>query len=174
MDETTSMFFGAEVRRVVFPAWIISLSQIQSDEINIYSDLGNVQGNQLNLLGKYQIFPWCDQLGVLLVRCQKTWHPKDRNLPHDKFMIQNIFNSLTGYANSVGHLIYSKSAVIHHRIVNAINCFGSCWQLQDVLTLGYIQDSPFPHLNSAAYFCSADKAGVPSFPNIATMNVVGG
>ena len=46
-----------------------------------------------------------------------------RKFIHAKFIVQNILNSLTRYANSIGYLIYSLSPVIYHYMVNMINVF---------------------------------------------------
>lgn len=49
--------------------------------------------------------------------------PPSRNLRHATFIGQNILDSLTGYSNSIDHLIYSQSLVNHHIVVETVNVF---------------------------------------------------
>lgn len=140
-----------QVRRGIYTTWIVSLYPIQSDDTNTHCELRNVRENWLGLSETTSDFP------ALFIRCQKTWHPQNRNFCHAKFIAQNILNSLTVSENSIGYLIYSHS-------------FFTMWWTGSIFSLvmevtGHpnlgLDSKPFlPLLNSVAYFCNVNKVGM--------------
>lgn len=140
-DETILVVFGSGEEWCFFTAWIATLCL---DHITLNQGQETLKKTDQIYLKLCQMFPWCDQPCVLLIRCQKTWDLASRIFRHGKFIAQKIFNTVTWYADTIGYLISSKSPIIHHCVVKTFNIFlgGDCGQ--DVQILGNLQESPFP------------------------------
>lgn len=94
---------------------IVCLFLSQGDKLTTNPYLGNFQG--CISFRQYQIFPGCDQPGAFFDQMSEDMATPSRKLCH------NILDSLTSYANCIGHVIYSQSLVVHHHKVNTINFF---------------------------------------------------
>ena len=103
-----------------------------------------------------------NQPGVLLIRRQKLWHPPSRNLRQAwqaKFVVQNVLYSFSGDAYRISYLIIQLNVCHPSCIRSKFSWVVLVAGRQD---LGSSSRLSLPHLNSAAYFCTVDKAGASS------------
>lgn len=70
---------------------------------------------------QWQILPKCDQHGVVLIWCQKTWLPPNRSPCHTKLTLQNILNSQSLYNNRSHGLVFSQKPLIHQCVLKTFN-----------------------------------------------------
>ena len=93
-----------------------------------------------------------DQPGMLVFRRQKLWHPPSGNLRHAKFVVQNVFCSLTALA-----ICFT---------VKRLSSITMCWTrfswMVAVAGRPDLRSSSrlcLPLLSSTAHFCTVDKPG---------------
>lgn len=126
-DEIISVFLE-QVWRGVSIARIVFLSPIQNNKANNLCGLGNVKKMQLDLPQIMADLPMMVRAWYASVQVSGKWHSLHRNFHHSKFILQNIPNSITRHAYSIGYLIYSHLSFILHHVVCMVNVFlgGDC------------------------------------------------
>lgn len=116
-------------------------------------------------LKQCKIFPRYDHLDALVIGCEKTRHSAIRNLPHAKFIVQNIDSYFTG----ICYLIYTQSSFTHYHVANAVN-FPSVIAAAGCPNFRVSFKTLSSLLNLVAHFCAVGK-GKASSLNVITVSV---